>query len=235
MGRADSLARAALLTRPPVAYIHRFLAADGWHDYELTYDQLERNTAWTARQLTAHGLQQGHRALLTFAGVEGPWVRPIADALRQLRVMYGTAEAAGWDHSRARYLNRQLAPRAVIGLSLQTAEALAEQGPLGELFARTALVLARPDAVSLLRSAGVDAAALDLVGPALGIECQERAGVHVDAGAWVLAERDGQPVISGAPGGPAVDPVPLPVTARVVMDICGCGSTDPRLVRERAG
>lgn len=230
MGRAETLARAATLDRPAVAYLHRFPGAGGWHEYALTWDQLDRTTTWVASRLAALGLERGHRAVLTFSGYEGPWAHPVMDAVRRLGVVYGTAEPAGWDHGRVRVLQRQLAVTGLVGLSLETVEALAEHAPPGELFATTPVLLVRPEAVGPLRSAGVDAGTLAFVGPALGIECRERAGVHVDGASWRLDDDGGRPVIGGAAGGPALAPATLALDGAVVTGPCACGSTDPRLV-----
>src|SRR4051812_24651801 len=97
MTRADSLARARLLDRPETAYIHRFAGRDGTADIEISWDELARDTEWVVAALRELGLAAGQRVLLTGSGAEGPWLRPLMDALRSMGVTYGIAEGMGWD------------------------------------------------------------------------------------------------------------------------------------------
>src|SRR5207247_11262711 len=111
--------------------------------------------------------------------------------LRNLGVVYGTAEAMGWDHGRTRVFHRDLDRPAVLGLSIDTVEGLSGQAMIGDLFRDTPVVLARPAAAEQLRAAGVSAGVISVLGPALAIECPERAGAHVNAAEWKVAGRDG--------------------------------------------
>src|SRR3954454_15358160 len=145
MARADSLARAHLLIRPDTSYIVRFAGRDGTADTELSWAELARDTAWVADRLRGLGLTAGQRVLLTASGSEGPWLRPLMDALRSLGVTYGIAEGMGWDWNRTVVFTRELALHAVIGLSQETVERLGDAARLHEMFGTTPVVLARPE------------------------------------------------------------------------------------------
>ncbi|MEU1370899.1 hypothetical protein ABZ454_32855 [Streptomyces sp. NPDC005803] len=235
MARADTLARARKLDRPDLAYIVRFASADGVKDMELTRTELAEAASWVSARLSEHGLSAGKRALITASGYEGFWVHPMIKGLGALRVPYGIAEGMGWDHRRAGVFQRELRPDAVIGLTAETLEGLAGAADLAETFRATSLILARPDALPVLRGAGVPAFAMTTVGPALALECPARAGAHVDSGAWRLSEEDGQlSIAAGEHRRSALAPTPLGIAGRVVTDRCACGNEDPRVLLAQA-
>jgi hypothetical protein len=230
MARTETLARARELQRPDVAYLLPVAGREGVRDVAITWAELEQDAAWTADRLRAHGLAGGHAALLTCSGYEGFWGRLVIEAFRALRTPYGIAEAMGWDHRRTSVFLRALRPRAVVGLSAATVEALSASVDPLEAFAHTPIVLARPDAAELLRRAGVPAAVICPVGPALAVECPERCGAHVGAAAWRVGERDGRLTVASAPGrGAALPETVLAIAGRVVNGRCACGSSDPRV------
>jgi hypothetical protein len=232
MVRKDTLARACLLDHPATAYIVPVRRADGLAEYEVTWDDLARDAAWTQARLQGLGLGRGHHALITFSGHEGVWFQPIIEALRNLGVVYGTAEAMGWDHTRTRVFQRELDLRAVLGLSADTVEALSGQAMIGDLFRDTPVVLARPGAAERLREAGVPAGIMAPLGPALAIECAERSGAHVSGAEWKVAERDGALTVAAASEKRATGQgeIILDTPGRVLADRCACGSDDPRVI-----
>jgi hypothetical protein len=231
VARADSLARAGLLDRPDTAYIVRFPGRDGTVDTELSWAELARDTAWVAARLGGLGLAAGQQALLTGSGSEGPWLRPLMDALRSLGVTYGIAEGMGWDWNRTVVFTRELHLNAVIGLSAETVERLGDDDRLRAMFATVPVVLARPEAVASLRLAGVSTGTICLLGPTLAIECGHRQGGHVNAAEWRVGEREGRLWIAGAgPRAGRLAETPLALAGDVITAPCGCGSTDPRVV-----
>ncbi|TDU01748.1 hypothetical protein EDD99_0122 [Streptomyces sp. 846.5] len=231
MGRADSLAVAAGLDRPTTAYLARFPGNGQVVDLEVSWAELARDALWCTELLSGFGLERGHRVLLSFYGYEGPWFGPVIEALRSIGAGYATADAMGWDHHRVTVFHQELRPHAVIGLSLETLEGLSGQVELRRMFADTPMVLARPDAVRRLRGAGVAAGTITPLGPALALECHLRQGAHVNAAEWRIAEREGELVLSAAPGrAPGLGEVLLGVGGSVVGERCDCGSDDPRVL-----
>ena len=232
MTRVDTLARARRLDdRPDTAYLVRFAGHDGAVHFEETWSQLARDTAWAADQLRGLGLVKGNRVLLTGSGFEGPWLRPLMDALRSLGVTYGIAEAMGWDSNRTVVFARELDLHAVIGLPKPIVERLGDDDALRAIFGRTAIVLARPDAVESLRSAGIAAGVLSFLGPTLAIECAQKQGAHVNGGEWSVGTRDDgelwiEPV--GERSG-RLGRTLLGLRGRVAAEPCPCGSPDPRV------
>jgi hypothetical protein len=231
MTRAETLARARGLDRPPTAYLVRFPGRDGMVETELTWAELARDTAWAEARLRGLGLTAGWRALVTASGYEGPWSRPVIDALRSMGVTYAIAEAMGWDHGRSAVFHRELAPQAVVGLSAETVEGLAGRADLRAMFQDTAVVLARPDAVRPLRGAGVAAGVIAFLGPALALECAARRGAHVNAAEWRIGARDGELYVAAGPERTGrLAETPLGVRGTVETGRCPCGGEDPRVL-----
>ncbi|MFV2177743.1 hypothetical protein ACFHW2_28910 [Actinomadura sp. LOL_016] len=232
MVREDTIARAGMLDRPAIAYIVPVKAAKGAAEYEVTWDDLARDAAWAKERLQALGLDRGHHALLSFLAYEGPWFQPVIEALRGLGVVYGTAEAMGWDQVRTQLFHRELDLRALVGLSGETVEALSGQVMIGDFFRDTTVILARPGAAKRLRAAGVPAGIIAPLGPALAVECAERSGAHVNGAEWNVLERDGVLAVSAASEKRATGKgeIVLDTVGRVLADRCACGSADPRVI-----
>jgi hypothetical protein len=232
MTRTDTLARARGLDRPQTAYLVRFPDADGTVvETDLTWAELARDTTWVTERLRGHGLAAGQQALVTASGFEGPWIRPVIDALRALSVPYAIAEAMGWDHGRTAVFQRELRPDAIIGLSAETLEGLSGTADLREMFHGTPVLLARPAAVRLLRGVGVAAATFAYLGPALAVECPLRQGAHVNAAEWRVGARDGEQLyVASVEGRGGLPETPLGIRGSVLEGTCGCGSEDPRVV-----
>ena len=231
MTRVDTLARARRLDdRPDTAYLVRFAGHDGAVHVEETWSDLARDTAWAADQLRGLGLAKGNRVLLTGSGFEGPWLRPLMDALRSLGVTYGIAEAMGWDSNRTVVFARELDLHAVIGLPKPIVERLGDDDALRAIFGKTAVVLARPDAVESLRSAGIAAGVLSFLGPTLAIECAQKQGAHVNGGEWSVGTRDGELWIEPVGERSArLGRTPLGIRGDVPAAPCPCGSPDLRV------
>jgi hypothetical protein len=233
MTRADTLARARRLDRPDTAYVVRFAGRDGAVDTEESWAELARDTAWTAARLRGLGLAAGQRALLNGSGFEGPWLRPLMDALREIGVTYGIAEAMGWDANRTLVFARELDLHAVIGLPQPVLERLGDDAALRALFGGMRVVLARPAAAALLRQAGIPAGVIGFLGPALAIECGLRQGAHVNAAEWTVGQQDGALWIAAARGRcKELGRTVLAVRGTVVSEPCACGSADPRVLFE---
>ncbi len=231
MTRKETLSRACLLDHPPVAYLITIGHQGGLAEYEITWDDLARDAAWFQARLEALGLERGHRALVTFAGHEGLWFQPVIEALRNLGVVYGTAEAMGWDHLRTRVFHRELDLHAVIGLSLETLEALSGQVMIEDLFRDTPVVLARPEGAARLREVAVPAVVISPLGPALAVGCGKAPGAHVNAAEWKVAERDGRLAVAASEKrASGQNEIVLDVAGSVVTGRCACGSDDPRVI-----
>jgi hypothetical protein len=235
MARLDTLARARLLEdRSGIAYIVRFAGRDGAVDVEATWADLGRDTAWAAARLSDLGIGHGDRVLLNGSGAEGPWLRPLMDALGRLGATYGIAEAMGWDANRTLVFARELDLHGAIGMPGEVVERLGDDTVLRELFGGMAVVLVRPEAAPLMRAAGIPAGVISFLGPALAIECREMRGAHINAAEWSVGESDGAIWLAPAAAGrcDGLGRTVLPVRGTVDAAPCACGCADPRVIFE---
>jgi hypothetical protein len=119
---------------------------------------------------------------------------------------------------------KQFEVSLIAGIDLAVVQALDERSELELL--RGHPVLARPDALGLLRKRGFAAYAFTPVGPLTAVECQRAAGMHIDAST--------RPTIVEGKLTITVDPERLPIaTGRVGtlnLEACPCGNPDPRFV-----
>ncbi len=196
-------------------------------DLEIGWPEFDRDVEWATRVLATWGIAAGDHILLTLPNFEGPWASPVIRALRDLGTVHSNAEPYGWDARRSSTFLRLLPIRAVVGMSAETATALLEQDA-GELLARVPLIWARPAAVAPLRAARLSPAVFAMVGPALGLECPQRAGAHLDPAEWRLDD---------GPGGVTLRTVGdrvhvasgVPVAGTIEAEPCACGLPGQRL------
>jgi hypothetical protein len=154
-------------------------------DLEIGWPEFDRDVVWATRVLSTWGIEAGDHVLLTVPNFEGPWASPVIRALRDLGTVHSNAEPYGWDARRSSTFLRLMPIRAVIGMSAETAAALLEQDA-GKLLGGVPLIWARPAAIAPLRAAGLAPAVFAMVGPAVALECPQRAGAHLDPAEWRL-------------------------------------------------
>lgn len=193
---------------------------------------LQRDIATGQKNLASLGVEQGMRALVTSMLAEGAQYWPLQIGLLMAGTQMSCADASRFDAFRTRmFLN---GPRydLALGISGDVLDGLADlDAPLGDLFARVPVVAARAEAIGRLRVAGVDARLWLHVGPTIAVECDARAGAHIDDDEWIVGSDGGELRITGRnPRAAAVDGVPTGVRAEIVTGPCECGRGDVRLV-----
>jgi hypothetical protein len=167
-------------------------------EFEIGWDEAERDNAWARDVLRTTGLGNADLALLTLPNWEGPWFSPLVAGLRGLKVTLALAENYGWDARRAAHMVRNLKPRAYVGLCADTLEGFGRQGDdVAELLADIDIVWARHDALATLTDLGVAALPLVPLGPALAIGVPG-VGAVVNSTEWSVETVDGQFVVSTA-------------------------------------
>jgi len=210
-------AAAATLPRPPLFGIASCRVGSSDLEFEIGWDEFERDVAWAEWHLRSAGLRSNDLALITAQNCEGPWISPVVHALRRIGVTYLTAEVWGWDARRSSMFLQQLPVKAIIGIGGETVSGLeSQQPPIGDLLKNVEIVWARPDALG--RLAGVAPEVLPFVelGPALGLGRPGRPGVVVNAAEWTIDTEDGQLVVSNARERAAIfDRVPTGVRGSV--------------------
>jgi hypothetical protein len=199
MSRASMTAAATALPRPPVFGIVSCPVGPETRDFEIGWDEFERDVDWAESLLRSAGLGPGDLVLITISQWEGPWTTPVVHALRRIGVMYLCAEVWNFDARRASMFLQRLPVKAIFGLCGDTLSGLeSEEPPIAELLRNVEIVWARPDA--LPRLDGVAPAVLPFVmlGPALALGVPGRPGVIVNAAEWTVDSEDGDLVVSNA-------------------------------------
>lgn len=219
---------------PSLAGIGQFTREGGKVGFEIGWAEVERDTAWIHRLFELWEIGKGDNVLLTARNSEGPWFGPVVRALRAIGAVYSNAEPYVWDAKRSRALLGFLPTQAMIGVEGEQVEGLLGDEHGTELLRGVPAIWARIDAVAPLRAAGLNPARMAMLGPALAVECPQRAGLHLDPAEWsiasgpsglrlsVVGEREyrGQDLAVGFIG--SVDETP-----------CACGLPGPRINIDR--
>ena len=230
MTQESTIAAADTLPRPPIWGIARYYVEGNPVDFPVGWQELERATEWATQMLAHYELGRGSNVLLVSAGYEAPWTTALMDAARRLGATFSCSEVWGWDARRTEMFSRRLPLSMVVGLTAEVVAGLEDFGGPAQVLGPVPHLLARPDAVTPLRQAGLDPGQFVILGPAIGLECRERSGAHVDVREWSVRSVDGQLRLSSvAPRAKQVTDAPLGVAGTVDTTPCPCGSTDPRV------
>jgi len=190
-------AAAATLPRSPLYGIAGWRAGTDEFEYEIGWDEFERDVDWTESLLAAAGLRSGDLVLITGQNCEGPWIGPVAHALRRIGVTYTCAEVWSFDARRTSMFLQRLPIRAVIGLCGDTVAALEpEQPPIAELFKNVEFVWGRPDALAWLTSVASEVIPFAPLGPALAMGLPGKPGAAVNPDEWTVDSEAGQLVVT---------------------------------------
>ena len=110
------------------------VGATGLLEFEIGWDEFERDVQWAESLIRSSGLGPGDLVLITISQWEGPWTTPVVTALRRIGVTYLTAEVWNFDARRTSMFLQRLPVKAVFGLAGDTLAALDnEDPPLAEL------------------------------------------------------------------------------------------------------
>jgi hypothetical protein len=216
MSRATMAVALASLPRSPICGIGTYPVDSSTADFEIGWEELERDAEWAHSMLVEAGLRKGDLVLFSTANHEGPWVMPIVRALRRIGAPYATSETYGWDSRRYAMYLRRLPVRAVVGLGAETVTALESQAALSTLLSGVDLVWARRDALSRLKAQRIDAAPFLPLGPALGLGMPGERGARVNEDEWAVTEIGGRVHLTNTrPRATTFDTVDTGVSGRV--------------------
>lgn len=196
MTQQSTIARAATLDRPGIAWIGRFRVGDDTVDFVVSEDDLARDSRWAAGILSGFGISPGEHILVTARPSDSPWLDEFRVAARTLGIVHSNAEAWNWDARRAEMFIRRLNSAMVIGLSAETVAAMGQITDVAERLSSVRHVLARRDALAPLRELGVDAGSYALLGPAVAVSAPDGSGLSYDENEWAVEELDGELVVS---------------------------------------
>jgi hypothetical protein len=184
---------AAALPRAPIYGIGTYSTGSGIADFEIGWDEFARDTEWAHSMMVEAGIARGDLVLFSAPNHENPWVTPIVRALRRIGAPYVTAETYGWDSRRLAMYLKRLPIKAVVGLSKETVEALADpEGTLSTLLSDVSIVWARAEAVPRLDALEIQVATYLPLGPALGLGMPGERGARVNGDEWTVFEDGGR-------------------------------------------
>jgi len=199
MSRASMTAAAVALPRSPVFGIVSCPVGPETREFEIGWDEHERDVDWAESLLRSAGLGSGDLVLITISTWEGPWTTPVVHALRRIGVTFLCAEVWSFDSRRTSMFLQRLPVKAIFGLGGETLTALeADEPPVAELLRDVEIVWARPDALPHLEDVAPQVVPFLLLGPALALGVPGQPGVKVDASEWAVDSVNGELVVSNA-------------------------------------
>jgi len=192
-------AAASVLARPPLYGIGTLRVGKEITDFDIGWDDFERDIDWAKRILTDSGIAAGDLVLVTSPNWESPWVSPVVHALRRMKAVYLTAEQFSWDARRVATILQRLPVRAFVGLGAATLEGLkATGGGAAELLGGVDILWARHDALPIVPSLGLSAVPFVPLGPALAMGIPEGRGALVNDAEWTVGGQNTELVVSTA-------------------------------------
>lgn len=193
-------AAATAFPRSPLFGIASYpIGPDNTLDFEIGWDEHERDVEWAESLLRSAGLAAGDLVLITINQWEGPWTNPVVSALRRIGAIFLTAEVWSFDARRTSMFLQRLPVKALFGLGADTLSGLESQDPpVVELLRDVELVWARPDAVRRLEGVAPAVLPYVIVGPALALGVPGKSGVVVNAAEWTVDSKDGELLVSNA-------------------------------------
>jgi hypothetical protein len=198
MSRASMTDAATTLPRAPIFGIASCpVGATGLLEFEIGWDEFERDVQWAESLIRSSGLGPGDLVLITISQWEGPWTSPVVTALRRIGITYLTAEVWNFDARRTSMFLQRLPVKAVFGLAGETLVALGnEDPPIAELLRNVEFLWARPDAVAHLSGTAPQILPFVHLGPALALGVPGQSGALVNAAEWAVDAADGELVVS---------------------------------------
>jgi len=226
---------AATLPRSPLYGIANWRAGTDEFEFDIGWDEFERDVNWTESLLRSTGLRAGDVVLITGQNCEGPWISPVAHALRRLGVTYTCAEVWAFDARRTSMFLQRLSIKAVFGLCAETLTALeSEQPPIAELLQNVDFVWARPDALAKLSGVASEVMPFVVLGPAMGLGVPGQPGAVVNTDEWAVDSDEGKLVISTVRDRATMfDRAPTGVSGQVLSAADGRIAIDPDDVESR--
>ena len=159
--------------------------------WEVSHDEIRRDTDMATTRLEAIGVDAGRRVLwcsmLSEAAQFWPYI--IATMLRGAQL--SCADATRGEAVRVAMFTRQMTYHAVLGVNGALLDGLDDLGrPYPEVFHEVRVLGARPDAHDRLVAAGLRPAHFVLAGPAVAIGDEPGAPARVDPTEWELHDID---------------------------------------------
>jgi hypothetical protein len=192
-------AAAASFPRSPLFGIANCPVGPNMMEFEIGWDEFERDLDWAETFLRSAGIGPGDRVLTMLNPWEGPWTTPVVRALKRIGAVNLPAEVWPFDYRRTSMFLQRLGVKAIFGLGGDTLTGLEqEEPPVAELLQNVETVWARPDALSRLGDVAPQVVPYVMLGPALALGVPGSSGVLVNAAEWTVDADGDELVVSNA-------------------------------------
>lgn len=207
----------------PVGQERRFLPT--------SRSELDRASEFYGNIIAGRNLGIERYVLVTATFDEAVQIAPFEVALAGQGLIACNAESTTYEAGRVASYLRRFDVCAVFGLNGALLDGLLEGGHQPEALFAGRTVWARPDAhARLVGLEGFKLLRWSQIGPAVGMECSEGAGLHVDGREWAVTEREGEVrLTSRLQRAMNFADVATGVRGSVDQAPCACGSWHPRV------
>ena len=212
--------------------IGSFQIGDEIVTYPVSKEDHDRDIATAIKAVASLGVGEGDRVLVLSMLSQAAQYWPVQIALLVGKVQFSLADASRFDAFRTAMFLRAMHYDAVVGINADVLDGLDDLGhSYRDVFDDVPVLAARAGAYERLRAAGLAPRWWLDLGPAIAVECDERAGAHVESDQWAVESDSGMLLITAKhPRAAAVDRLRTGVRGVVVTDACACGRADPRVV-----
>ena len=212
--------------------IGSFQIGDEIVTYPVSKEDHDRDIATAIKAVASLGVGEGDRVLVLSMLSQAAQYGPVQIALLVGKVQFSLADASRFDAFRTAMFLRAMHYDAVVGINADVLDGLDDLGhSYRDVFDDVPVLAARAGAYERLRAAGLAPRWWLDLGPAIAVECDNRAGAHVDSDQWAVETDKGMLLITAThPRAAAVDRLRTGVRGAVVTDACACGRADPRVV-----
>ncbi len=221
------------IPRAPLWGVARYDIGDEAVFFEVSWDDIERDTAWATGLLAEYGIGDDRYVIVVSSTPLAPWNRPFELAIRALGAVVCPTDAYPFDARRtAMFARGAPRPTVLLGLEEQVTAGLEQLGGgVAGAIGRVPFVLARPSTHATLRAAGIEPYGMMPLGPAHAVECHARGGMHLDGSEWAVESVDGELRLTTIGRRThRLDGAATGVRGSVVTERCACGRSDPRIV-----
>jgi hypothetical protein len=209
-----------------------FAVGDRIVPYPVAKDDHNRDIGTAMKAVASLGIHERSRALVLSMLSEAAQYWPVQIALLVAKAQFSLADASRFDAFRTEMFLRAMHYDVVLGLNTEVLDGLDDLGhSYTDVFGDSPVLAARAGAYERLRDAGLSPRWWLHVGPTVAVECDQRAGAHVDDAEWELEHDGGEILITARnPRAATIDRLATGVRGDLVTEACACGRSDPRIL-----
>ncbi len=163
----------------------------------VSWDDIDRDTAWAARMADLMELEPDQFVLYTLNHAQSAQIWPWLHVTFQRKARFATVMPIAWDAGRLEMYTRRFAVHHLFGVAPVTLDGLAAAGhDPANVLGRIGRISAQPGAWERLTEAGLKPWRLTWLGPLLVLDPCDGSGGRFDASQWILEAVDGEIVLT---------------------------------------